>query len=61
MLNAAVNTLSHGARGSVRLVRLDRYARQPSYIHGEVLVRIRRDKATGALLVEAGGDGGARE
>ncbi|MEU6721894.1 hypothetical protein ABZ897_61560 [Nonomuraea sp. NPDC046802] len=43
-LNDALDALAPGASGSVRLVRLDRHARQPSYIHGKVLLRIRRDR-----------------
>ncbi|MFI6739785.1 hypothetical protein ACIBI9_43265 [Nonomuraea sp. NPDC050451] len=41
-LNAALDTLEAGAVGVVELVRLDREASQPAYVHGAVLLRSRR-------------------
>lgn len=43
LLGAALDVLGPGASGFVRLVRLDRYARQPSYIHGSTLLILNRD------------------
>ncbi|MFG1703337.1 hypothetical protein ACFLIM_09090 [Nonomuraea sp. M3C6] len=41
-LNEALDALAPGASGFVESVRLDRIARQPSYVHGAVLLRRRR-------------------
>jgi hypothetical protein len=43
LMNAALEKLPPGATGSVRVVYLDRYASQPSYVYGRALVRIRQD------------------
>ncbi|MFI7615439.1 hypothetical protein ACIBP6_29840 [Nonomuraea terrae] len=45
-LHAALDALRPGAVGVVELVRLDWDARQPSYVHGAVVLRSRR-KARG--------------
>lgn len=39
LLNEALDALAPGATGSVRLVRLDRFASSPSYIYGQTLLR----------------------
>jgi hypothetical protein len=41
-LAAALQRLAPGAVGTYHVVRLDRYARRPTYIHGRVLARLRR-------------------
>jgi hypothetical protein len=51
----ALRMLAPGATGSVECVCLDRAARVPSYHHGLVLLEIRRDEITGAIVVD--GDG----
>ncbi|MFC4016083.1 hypothetical protein ACFOY2_53355 [Nonomuraea purpurea] len=51
-LNDALDALAPGVNGSVRLVRLNRHARRPSYVHGKVLLRIRRDLTTGVIVPE---------
>ena len=53
-LAAAVGGLAPGTVGVIRWVRLDRYARQPSYIHGRVILRVHRDVDTGAITIERG-------
>lgn len=51
-LVAALLTLSPGATGSVRVVRLDRRARHPSYLHGVVVLRAERDVVTGNIVFD---------
>ncbi|MEO3868454.1 hypothetical protein ABGB18_06455 [Nonomuraea sp. B12E4] len=53
LVNALVQ-LSPGADGSVVRVAPDRTARAPSYLHGMVLLRVRRDETTGAILYRRG-------
>lgn len=48
LMNGALDGLAAEATGSVQVVRLDRYARDPSYIYGSVVVRARRIPAVGA-------------
>ncbi|SDH00275.1 hypothetical protein SAMN05421869_101222 [Nonomuraea jiangxiensis] len=50
----ALTQLSPGADGSVVRVALDRSARAPSYRHGTVLLRVRRDEVTGTILYQRG-------
>jgi hypothetical protein len=50
-LNEAIDGLAPGALGSIRRTRLDQYACQPSYVHGVVLMRVRRDKDTAELII----------
>jgi hypothetical protein len=42
LLRQALDSLSPGAVGTVQVVRLDRFARHPSYIHTGTLLRLRR-------------------
>jgi hypothetical protein len=55
-LYAAISALGGDAVGSMHVVQLDRYARQPSYIYGPVVLRIRRERATGELSLSIGDD-----
>ena len=52
-LAAALQRLAPGAVGTYQEVRLDRYARRPTYIHGRVLGRLQR--SPDAVTTEAGG------
>ncbi|MEV1239330.1 hypothetical protein [Nonomuraea sp. NPDC049750] len=52
----AISALEGDAVGSMNVVHLDRYARQPSYIYGPVVLRIRRDKATGEISLSPSGN-----
>ncbi|MEU4231477.1 hypothetical protein AB0F17_44895 [Nonomuraea sp. NPDC026600] len=51
LLVGALKTLSPGASGLVRTVRLERRARHPSYRHGEVLLRTQRDQTTTHVVI----------
>lgn len=51
-LSEALDALALGAAGSVEIVRLDRAASQPSYLHGVVLLRVRRREHGDVVLVE---------
>jgi hypothetical protein len=44
-LREALTALALDARGQVEIVRLDRSARQPCYIHGAVVIRLQRGRA----------------
>jgi hypothetical protein len=44
------------AKGVIQRVEVDLVARHPSYVHGCVLVRARRDKDTGGIVFERGGE-----
>ncbi|MEV0346085.1 hypothetical protein AB0H88_09970 [Nonomuraea sp. NPDC050680] len=54
LLTEALGLLAPGATGTVRLVRLDRHARQPSYIYGRTLLRLRRIKASPPTVIATG-------
>jgi hypothetical protein len=51
LLVDALRNLSPGASGSVRIVHLDRSARNPSYSHGKIVLRADRDEATGDIVL----------
>ncbi|MGN9843685.1 hypothetical protein ACTMTI_36725 [Nonomuraea sp. H19] len=44
LLSQSLGSLAPGAMGVVRVVRLDRMARQPSYVYGPTVLRLRRAK-----------------
>lgn len=54
LLTTALGSLAPGAIGTVRLVRLDRHARQPSDIYGRTLPRLRRIKANSPTVIVTG-------
>ncbi|MGW0807436.1 hypothetical protein [Nonomuraea sp. NPDC002799] len=51
----ALAGFSPGASGSVVRVALDRQAREPSYLHGPVLLRVRRCATNGVIVAGGGG------
>ncbi|MFC5822481.1 hypothetical protein [Nonomuraea insulae] len=48
LLRQALESLGPGTTGVVQVVRLDRYASDPSYIYGVTLLRVCREKAVAA-------------
>ncbi|MEV4391086.1 hypothetical protein [Nonomuraea sp. NPDC049607] len=46
LLRRALESLAPGATGSVQLVHLDRYASNPSYIYGAIVLRLHSAKTT---------------
>ncbi|MFK4035347.1 hypothetical protein ACI2LC_06055 [Nonomuraea wenchangensis] len=46
LLKQSLGSLAPGATGVVRVVRLDRLARQPSYVYGPTVLRLRCAKQT---------------
>lgn len=53
LLFAALRDLSPGATGVIRVVRLDRHARNPSYLPGQIVFRVDTDKATRVFVEDA--------
>lgn len=53
LLAAALERLGVGSVGACQAVWLDRFARRPTYVHDQVLIRIRR--TTDAVVIDQGG------
>ncbi len=51
LLSRSLGSLAPGATGTVRLVRLDRLARQPSYIYGPTVLRLQRTREAAVIVV----------
>jgi hypothetical protein len=47
LLHDAISELAPGATGSIQIVRVDPCAWPAAYVHGRVLVRVRRNEAGG--------------
>lgn len=50
-LREALGMLPRGACGLVELVRLDRHASRPAYVHGAILARAHWDNASGRIIL----------
>ncbi|MFK4042445.1 hypothetical protein ACI2LC_42155 [Nonomuraea wenchangensis] len=50
LVSALTEAAAGDAEGLIRQVRLDRLAGEPSYIKGQVLIRLRRDPHTGEIV-----------
>ena len=51
LLTRSLGELAPGATGTIRLVRLDRLARRPSYIYGPTVLRLRRTEQAAVIVV----------
>ncbi|WP_327103184.1 hypothetical protein [Nonomuraea glycinis] len=56
-LTAAMEAMPHGpVKGIIQCAQVNMTARRPSYVHGCVVVRARRDEDTSGIVFERGGE-----